>query len=257
MVDMYDLTGDAEYLKISMLDEAYMYQYWNSSKCGGGLIQSIRENVYINAISNELYIQLAAALHNRLAKAANTTLNTGQTDYLARAEAAWTWFVNSGMINDGSLVNDGLVDATCTNNGGTVWTYNQGVVLAAAVELHAATGDAAYLIQARAISDAVLHSSMLNTVVDGSGVLTESCEHDRSCNGDQQMFKGIFARSVMRLDAVLDDHPYRPWIQRNAATAYTRARSAGDLYDVAWTGPFGNSSIAKQASAVSLLVSLL
>jgi len=128
MVRMYDLTGDATYLNISIEDEAYMYKYWTSSPCGGGMYVDIQAKTYKNAIANELYIKLAASLHNRIAN---------DTTYLSRAQTAWSWFQGSGMINSDSLINDGLASQKygggCSNNKLPVWTYNQGVVLGALV----------------------------------------------------------------------------------------------------------------------------
>jgi predicted alpha-1,6-mannanase (GH76 family) len=127
MIRMYDLTGDSMYLDIAKEDEAYMYQSWSSSPCGGGMFVDIKAKAYKNAIANELYIKLAASLHNR---------TPNDTTYLSRAEAAWSWFQDSGMINDNSLINDGLAahsNGTCFNNKLPVWTYNQGVILGALV----------------------------------------------------------------------------------------------------------------------------
>ena len=53
------------------------------------------------------------------------------------------------MINSAGLVNDGLT-AACANNGQTVWTYNQGLAIGAALELWRATGDADAARHARA-----------------------------------------------------------------------------------------------------------
>jgi len=125
MIRMFDITGNQTYLDISMLDEAYMYQYWTDEDCNGGMFQDIRARSYKNAISNELYMLLAAALHNRV---------PGDVEYLAKAETAWEWFRASGMINSHDLVNDGLAESgngVCFNNKGTTWTYNQGVILGA------------------------------------------------------------------------------------------------------------------------------
>jgi hypothetical protein len=127
MIRMYDLTGNDSYLDISVEDEAYMYDCWTLSPCGGGMFVDIATKTYKNAIANELYIKLAASLHNRIANG---------IDYLARAETAWTWFQASGMIKNDSLINDGLTassDGVCYNNNLPVWTYNQGVIIGALV----------------------------------------------------------------------------------------------------------------------------
>lgn len=131
MIRMYDLTGNSTYLNISTADEAYMYKYWTSSPCGGGIYVDIKTKTYKNAIANELYIKLAASLHNRIAN---------DTKYLARAETAWSWFQRSGMIKNDNLISDGLASSSngaCYNNRLPVWTYNQGVILGALVGVSA------------------------------------------------------------------------------------------------------------------------
>ena len=102
--------------------------------CGGGIWWDLPGKTYKNAISNELYFKLVASLHNRIPR---------DTVYLDRARQSWKWFDNSGMINDDHLVNDGLNTQSggCANNGGTTWTYNQGVVLGGLAELYRGTHD--------------------------------------------------------------------------------------------------------------------
>ena len=77
-----------------------------------------------NAITNELFLMQAASLY----------LATNNTSYLTWARKEWAWFNASGMINGQWLINDGL-SSSCENNGGTTWTYNQGVILGALVRL--------------------------------------------------------------------------------------------------------------------------
>ncbi|KAK4137287.1 glycoside hydrolase family 76 protein [Trichocladium antarcticum] len=264
MVRMFDLTGDTAYLNISIADEAYMYDYWTDTDCGGGIYVDIRTEAYKNAIANELYIKLAASLHNRV---------PGDTQYLARAESAWSWFQASGMINTNNLINDGLTendDGSCYNNKLPTWTYNQGVILGALTELYRATQDEAYLASAQTIAAAVLASTTLTR----DGILTERCEPSASCNSDQEIFKGIFAANLAELDAAVaaagnsssgsgSSGPYRDYLEQNAESAYGYDRSSsgeeagGDLYDVGWAGPFENSTISTQASALGLLVALI
>jgi len=72
-------------------------------------------------------ITLAALLHQR---------TPGDQDYRAWALREWEWLRASGMIGPSGLINDGLT-ADCANNGGTTWTYNQGVILGGLAALHA------------------------------------------------------------------------------------------------------------------------
>ncbi|KAJ4304470.1 hypothetical protein N0V88_002083 [Collariella sp. IMI 366227] len=168
MIRMFDLTGNATYLNISMEDEAYMYESWTDTACGGGIYVDIEKQTYKNAIANELYIKLAASLHNRV---------NNDTFYLERAETAWSWFRRSGMINSNNLINDGLSkrsDGSCVNNKLPVWTYNEGVILGGLSELYLGTSNTTYLTTARTLADALL----LNTTIPNSTIkiLTEICE---------------------------------------------------------------------------------
>lgn len=145
----YDVTGDGKYLEMAKIDADYSYQY-RDNICGGGLWWSA-ERGYKNAIVNELFIKLTAALHNRI---------DGDTEYLRQALEIWTWFRASGMINSNNLINDGLT-SDCRNNGQITWSYNQGVILGGLVELFKATEDQNYITEARAIADSVLSSPQL------------------------------------------------------------------------------------------------
>ncbi|KAI1407980.1 glycoside hydrolase family 76 protein [Hypoxylon sp. FL1857] len=242
MTSLYELTGDEEYLNIAKEDEAYMFDYWNTTTCGGGLIWSIPRRAYHNAISNELYLELTAKLHN---------LIPGDTYYLNHSLMEWRWFNNSGMINSQNLVNDGLTDDTaCVNNGMTTWTYNQGVILGGLVELSKATGDTSYLDKARKIADAAVSSTTL--VQDGT--ITEPCSSEEDCEPNGTAFKGIFVRGLAKLNAALDDHPYQTVILNNAQAAYENARNGSNFYGFLWQGPFDEVTIGTQEAAVDLLV---
>lgn len=253
LTSLYELTGEETYLDLAKEDEAYMYSYWNTTTCGGGLIWNIPSLTYHNAISNELYLELTATLHN---------LIPGDTKYLDRALQEWDWFSKSGMINGDSLVNDGLTDdAQCTNNGQPIWSYNQGVIISGLVQLAAATGDGSYLDTAKKIADAVLSDE------DGlspDGILTESaCATAADCEPNGTSFKGTFIRGLAKLDAAIGGGgTYREYIERNALSAYENARSGNatagfDFYGLNWQGPFDNATVGRQVSVVNLLISTL
>lgn len=199
---------------------------------------------YKNAISNELYIKLAASLHNR---------NPGDTQYLQRALRVWKWFEASGMINSANLVNDGLTEGsngTCTNNGATTWTYNQGVILGGLSELYLATGDEEYLNTAKNIADAVVSSAALSP----DGILTEPCEAAGDCDSNQEAFKGIFTRNLAELNILLAGRPYDSYLADNAQSAWKNDRNSSDLYGLSWAGPYADATVGTQSSVVSLLV---
>ena len=245
LIRMYDLTHDRKYLSIAAEDEAYMYDYWDDT-CGGGIWWDIPAKTYKNAISIELYIKVAASLHNRI---------PGDREYLAKALRAWHWFADSGMINGSHLVNDGLdtQQGGCANNGGTTWTYNQGVILGGLTELYRATHDRSLLTTARQIADAVIASPLLTQ----HGILTEPCEATGTCESDGTAFKGIFARNLAELDRALLGQPYRDYLRTQARSAYDNDRNDADQYGVSWAGPFDRATIGRQASAVSLMVAAL
>jgi hypothetical protein len=78
--------------------------------CSSGGIYSDYNHDYVNAITNELFLSVAAHLANRV---------PNKEKYFGWAQRQWKWFQASGMINDQGIINDGLTD--CKNSGQPMW----------------------------------------------------------------------------------------------------------------------------------------
>lgn len=235
-IDAYDLTGDSRYLTTARADADYMYSYWDT-RCGGGIYWKTDRTRKV-AIANSLYIQLNAALSKRIA---------GDVTYRGRARAGWTWFQSTGMLNSQNLVNDGIDLSTCRNNGDVTWTYNQGVLINALVQLNSLTGDANALATARRIGTALTTSSYLSP----GGILREPGESS-TCSGDGASFKGAAIRGLGVLNPVTGG-AYTTYLQRNADTAYAQDRNTFDAYGTHWAGPLTATNHSCQHSALDLL----
>ena len=150
-----------------------------TTPCGAGAIWWDKKKTYVNAIANELFLSATAHLANR-----PTTLNPA-SHYLSLAKSSWSWFQASGLINSRHTINDGLDKTTCKNNNGTVWSYNQGVILGGLVALSkASNSDQSYISTAKSIADAALAA-----LTDENGILHDPCEPN--CGGDGTQFKGV------------------------------------------------------------------
>ncbi|HEY0534503.1 MAG TPA: glycoside hydrolase family 76 protein [Actinoplanes sp.] len=221
-VQAYDLTHDSRYLSEATVIANYVSGFWDTSTCGGGVWWD-RERTYKNAVTIGLYVRLAAGLHNRIA---------GDTTWLNRAVTGWNWFTASGLINSSGLVNDGLTGG-CANNGGTVYTYNQGLAIGAGVEVYRATGNAAVLATARRLADAAMTSGTLTK----NGILTESCDAaDRTCDDNGKEFKGIFMRYLMDLADVTGQASYRTYARTQADSVWNADRDSLNRLGERWAG---------------------
>ena len=229
----YDLTGNVAYLNMAKTIFADLTNAWDGH-CGGGLWWS-SDRTYKNAIPNELFLLLAARLHQR------TPGDGGPGSYYDWATNEWSWFKNSGMINNQNLINDGLTRG-CQNNGQTTWTYNQGVVIGGLTELYKITGDTNCLAEAETIANATIAS-----LTSANGVLEEPGGGD---GPDAPEFKGIFARNLACLYDEDRQPAYYNFLLVNARSIWSNDRNDSDQLGLQWTGPFDSADAGRQTSAI-------
>ncbi len=236
-IDVYDLTRDGRYLAMAESIFKDMAGGWDST-CAGGIWWS-KDRKYKNAIANELFLRVAAALANR-------TVDAQRRGYLEWAEREWHWFRQSGMINGRSLINDGLSSA-CVNNGETEWSYNQGVILGGLAELWKSNGDAALLAQAEEIA-----GSAMTALTDAHGILHDACEP--KCGADGTQFKGILVRNLRILDETQQVRGYEHFIFTNAGSVWAQTQGKIGRLGPQWAAPFGAANASSESSALDLLV---
>ncbi len=239
----YDITGSKQYLSMAETDARYVREDWDST-CGGGIWWLREPRTYKNAISNELFLELTAWLHNSI---------PGDTKYLSWAEAEWDWFSRSGMINGSDLVNDGL-DDSCQNNNQPTWTYNQGVILAGLAQLYQATKNPDLLTEAKRIATAAIRHLTVR------GVLEEPCtgaECGTKAGGVAQSFKGIFVRDLKMLAVTAKTSQFNRFFRKQARSIEDNDTVKSHRMGMFWAGPAADMTSYAQASAEDALVAAL
>ena len=232
-----EVSGDASYLSRSRAIFEEVTKYWDET-CGGGVWWN-RKRSYKNAITNELFITLAAALHQK-ERGTNSS-------YLDWARRGWRWFNASGMISTNGIV-DGL-GPTCSAQGAK-YTYNQGVILGGLALLHDIEADGGYLDAAMRIADV----AMRRFGGAKGGILAEDCEPTCDHNGEQ--FKGIFVRHLgylaTRLPAAARMR-YASWLAMNANSLIANATDKDGAFSLEWGGPVGKVDGITHTSGLDLL----
>ncbi len=196
-----------------------------------------REGDYKNAITNELFLTLAALLAARVPASGST--GTGRC-------ASGSGCYGSGLIGPSGLVNDGLT-AACANNGGTTWTYNQGVILGGLAALHEVTGDGRTCAQGEAIADAALRS-----LTGPPGILAEPGEGRAAAATATCRSSRASSSATCRTLPAQRKPEYRAFILANATPSWRTTGTSGPVR-AAWAAR-STGRTARQGSAVDVLI---
>jgi predicted alpha-1,6-mannanase (GH76 family) len=238
----YDLTGNVKYLNQAKVLFADIKNGWDADCCG-----TVRGGLWWD----KAHTQKATASNAGAALAgARLYQRTGDIAYLDFARQVYSyWFTN--MVNPTTF----QVCDHINPNGEKVWwrfTYNEGLMIGAALELYEATGTAAYLnnahnIAAFMIRNEVAATSYGNVLYDGG---------NDGCGGDCHQFKGPAYRYLMRLYSRTNRASYNSILKSSADAIWNLARNASaTTFSVHWGGPPQASVDDSQQSAACIALS--
>lgn len=237
-IEAYELTKNEKYLKMARVTFADMATGWDEI-CGGGVYWK-KPKTGKSAVQNELFMLAAMRLHQR-----GGGVVLGKS-YLQWAEDTWKWFMNSGMLNEKYLIENGL-NKECQVNIGSYYTYNQGIILSALVELYNEKQDLSFLELAHKIAN-----STINNLTYENGILKDLKEPN--LNGDASQFKGIFMRHLGYLYSVSPRENYKSFIINNADSIWFVARNkTNNEIGLVWNTVPVETNASCQSSALDAL----
>ncbi len=236
----YDLVGDPAYLERAQFLYEDIQLGWDETCCGevkGGIWWDKAKTGKATA-SNAGPVITGVRLAQR----------SGQSKFLAFAQRAYDhWRANMVISKTGQVVDNIPVSGTPSSLTFT-FTYNEGLMLGAALELHRATGESRYLedahlIAGRLVSFHVRASSAGPVLFDGDA---------QTCQGDCHQFKGIASRYLALLQAVDPRQAYDAVLTSSAEAITTLALDGKTGFSaVDWRGgPLEDGSLAQQTSAL-------
>ena len=242
LIRAYDLTSDPKYLARAQSIFADVLSAWDTTCCGAapGGVWWDRAHTQKATASNAGAALTAARLYRR----------TGAPSYLNFARQVYSfWYAQ--MVNHTS----GQVCDHINPNGEKVWwkfTYNEGLMIGAALELHEATGESSFLTHAHKFA-AFMTSNEITSTPFGTIL------HDGSntgCLGDCAQFKAPAYRNLIRLYAKDRTRALYGNILRNSANSiWNRARDPGlNIFSTSWAGPpVTSTEMTAQNSAAAAL----
>lgn len=248
-ISAHDLARDPErrhrYLTMAQHIFEDMTRGWDERTCDGGVIWK-KGTDEKNSIENELFLAVAARLLQRVPA-------SERDQYLQWADRAGQWLYDKFIVADPRhLIYDGLTAAGSHEGHQQTFTYTQGVILGALIDMATAGIDIAGhdpVPVARQIADAVLASPVL--VQDG--VLTEFGSPDAGASTDLPQFKGILMRNLGYLAAHVGppgNASYVAFIRRNAGSVLASNRNCITQFGYRWQGPFDGPDSVRQSSGL-------
>ena len=244
LIRAYDLTTNTTYLSQAEAIYADVEGGWDTTCCGttvGGVWWDKAHTQKATA-SNAGAALAGALLYERTTNAAY--LNFSQQVYAY-------WFTN--MVNPTTFQ---VCDHIQTDGTKVCWqfTYNEGLMIGAGVELAQATGNAAYLTNANDIANFMVNHEVISTTY-GSALYDGS---NTGCGGDCHEFKGPAYRYLMRLyQQNTSQSQFGSVLKASVDAIWNLARDTNvTVFAVNWAGPSQPAVDEPQDDAACMALSL-
>ncbi len=242
----YDLTGATEYLDRAKANFDDIMGAWDVTCCGpkkGGIWWRTAHDSKVTAINAGAVVS-ASRLYER----------TKDATYLAFAQKVYDYWSTTMVDAKTGHVYDGISSAGDIN---TAWsfTYNEGLMIGAAVALSHAEGGTARLPLAHQIAGYMLGKESASTSV---GVILSDGKCGKPGGDDGEQFKGIGARYLAQLYATDPTRvEYKEFLRHSARAAFTLARDPGTgLVSCDWGGPYdANTNSVNSLSSAAMTLS--
>ena len=204
LVRMYELTHSTAALGSAEAIMAFVMAGWDTDPehvCPGGIpFSNSSENTERNTVTDAPGAELAVRLYQL----------TGNAAYLQFAEQAYNW-TRTCLLESNGLYADHIGPHGTVAQ--TFWSYNQGTMIGAGTLLYQATGNAAYLYQARQTARFAL-----------------AYYTPERLGSEIPFFVAVYFRNMLYLDSVTHDPPGPKLAQPYVDYAWQHLRLAGNLF---------------------------
>lgn len=245
LIRAYDLTGDRRYLDTAKTLYADIETGWDETCCGsqpGGIWWNKGHSQKATA-SNAGPVIAGARLARR----------TGDSSYLDFARKVYDYWL-ANMVDP---ITYRVTDHIDTDGTRVFWkfTYNEGLMIGASVELYRETREKRYLETAKRIAAFLLENEVESSPLSpGAKVLSDGDE--AKCTGDCHAFKGPAYRYLAELYRETEDPAYYAVLAASAEAIWELARSENMLFAVSWTGPPPASASEPQMCAAVMALNI-
>ena len=245
LIHAYDRTLEEVYLAKARELFADVMNGWDDTCCGaskGGIWWRKAKDGKNNAVNAGAVVS-ASRLFER----------TKEPSYLAFAKKAYEFWSKNMVDQQSGHVFDNVTSSGVIDKERSL-TYNEGMMIGAAVALAKAEGNGSRLELAHKIAGYMMANEVASTSI--GTILSDGNCGSKAGDGNEQ-FKGVSARYLAELYLADRSHTeYREFLVRSAEALWTLARDpASGLFTCNWEGPYNPeiSSVHSTTSAAAAL----